>query len=277
MLLGSRRFYKYHRRLFGRMAALGNSSQKQRLDTKVEGKQIVRRLWFTVAVATAALMISCGGGDSDDDSNPGGADLTPAAAASGEANGDGAGSANTPGAVGTAQPGRTTDAGQGTAVPTPTLDPEFTAKTHLVLDADPTTPAIETSATHAVGEEFEVAFVIASTESFYAGYQMHLGWDGSIVSYVSIEHLKPAGLETCSPTINPEPNQVASFCIDLEVRPVTFTGPVEKVRLKCETAGTSAVDILSPEEGRPGTKVEGQGEGAKVHLLTMDGVEITCA
>jgi hypothetical protein len=230
----------------------------------------VRRLWFAVTLCVAALIISCGGNDDDAGGDGSGAtDRSVVAAESAQPNG--AGGTTTPGS-------QTAAAGPQTPQPTPTLDPEMTARTNLVLDADPATPAIESTASHGLGEEFQVSFVVASTENFYAGYQMHVGWDGAALTYVALDHLKPEGLETCSPTINPLPNQVLSFCIDVELRANTYTGPVEVIHLRCETPGTSTVEILSPSDSpkTAGTKMEGRGEGAKTHILEFDNVDITC-
>jgi hypothetical protein len=163
----------------------------------------------------------------------------------------------------------------------PTSVPQAAPKTTMAVDANADTPEIDAQASYPVGSEFTIAIVLQSTEGTYQGYQFDMAWDPAVVSYVSVEHLKPAGLETCSPTKFYTEGEfggthVAAFCVNTQLVPVDFTGPLSRVTLRCAQAGQSALHLRIPSDF-PGTKVENiQLAPTGLHQLTLLDATVSC-
>jgi hypothetical protein len=195
----------------------------------------------------------------------------------------GGGNAGTTSTTGTAQVEPTSAPVSSQPTVLPTSVPEPAPKTTMAIDANADTPEIDAQASYPVGSEFTVAIVLQSTEGTYQGYQFDMAWDPAVVSYVSVEHLKPAGLETCSPTRTFDNEfggtHVAAFCLNTQLVPVNFTGPLSKVTLRCTQAGQSALHLRSPSDGDgfPGTKVENtELSPSSLHQLTLLDATVSC-
>ncbi len=161
------------------------------------------------------------------------------------------------------------------ATSVPTVDPILRPNSTIAIDANSATQEVESQVSAAVGADFEVAIVLESAGGKYAGYQFDLGWDPAVVSYVSVEHLKPENLSTCSPTRTYEGDRVAAFCADQQLAGITYTGQLSVVTLHCQAAGNSVLHLRAPSEGAPGTKVEGMG-ALNAHVLTRIDATVSC-
>jgi hypothetical protein len=219
-----------------------------------------------VAVAVAALVAACGSGD-DGNGGP-----RPEGTVAADPTGGPNGIAPTPNA--------TLLAG---------VTPPPIVRTVVAIDADANTPDVDGAGVYASGGEFTIAFVIVEAGASYQGYQFDIEWDGEILGYAGIEHLKPEGLETCSPTrtfasgtgepgaASEQTNRVAAFCLNTELAPTTFTGPVSTIALKCTTPGETTLHLLTTGEGTIGTAVQTQSEEESYeHTLTLNDATITC-
>lgn len=217
-----------------------------------------------VAVAVAALVAACGSGD--DSTRPEG---SVAADPTGGPNG-----------ITPTGPDATLLAG---------VTPPPVVRTVVAIDTNASTPDVDGASVYASGGEFTIAFVIVEAGASYQGYQFDIEWDGEIVGYTGIEHLKPEGLETCSPTrtfasdgdesgaATENVNRVAAFCLNTQLAPTTFTGPVSTITLSCKTAGETTLHLLTTDEGTIGTLIQTQSEEESYeHTLTLNDATITC-
>lgn len=223
-----------------------------------------------VLTALAVLLIACGGSGKKSET-PGSGQSTASAVSTTSPNPNGLGG-------GTATPGVLS--GQlfetpGAATRVPTVDPSLRPNSTIAVDANPATQDVDNQVSAAVGADFKVAIVLESAGAGYAGYQFDLGWDPAVVSYVSVDHLKPANLSTCSPTRLFEGDRVAAFCADQQLAAITYTGQLSIVTLHCQAAGNSVLHLRAPSEGAPGTKVEGMG-AANEHVLTRIDATVSC-
>jgi len=219
-----------------------------------------------VAAAVAALVAACGSGD------------------------DGNGGPRPEGSVAADPTG-----GPSSIAPTPnatllaSITPPPVVRTVVAIDANASTPDVDGASVYASGGEFTVAFVIVEAGASYQGYQFDIEWDAEIVGYTGIEHLKPEGLETCSPTrtfasdgdesgaATENVNRVAAFCLNTELAPTTFTGPVSTITLSCAAPGETTLHLLTTDEGTIGTLVQTQSEEESYeHTLTLNDATITC-
>ena len=211
---------------------------------------------LTIVAAGAALFAFACGGDGNDDANKTAAPGTQVASAVPTQD-------LTPGNVPTADPSKLTP-----------VAPQQVDST-VAVDANSATDAVDAQASYPVGSEFTIAFVIGELGAAYLGYQLDIQWDPAIVSYVSIEHLRPANLSTCTPTRNPDGNRVAAACLDQELIGIRFMGPASLIKLKCIAAGQTALHLRSPEEGLLGTKLEVR-DIRVVHKLSRLDATISC-
>ena len=229
-------------------------------------------LGVACAVA-AATLIACGGGGSSS------AEKSAAPSVPGTLAGDIGGPNTGPGSgatvVATEAGGSLIPPTEGASTPVPTIDPATRPHSTMAIDAVPDSPAVDSQVSARVGTDFKVAIVVESAGATYDGYQFDVQWDPAVVSYVSVQHLQPANLSTCSPTRTFEGDRVAAFCVDQQLTPVAFTGQLSIVTLHCTTAGTSVLHLRTPAEGNPGSKVEGLGT-PNDHVLTLVDATVSC-
>ena len=147
----------------------------------------------------------------------------------------------------------------------------------MAIDANADTPEVETAATYPVGESFTVAFVIRDAGGPYQGYQADTNIPTSVISYDSVELLRPAGLQTCSPTQTFDGNRFAAFCLHTELQPVEYEGPVTRITFVCDSAGEGVLELRGIESANLGTKVQREEEDVSyLHTLTLEDATITC-
>jgi len=140
------------------------------------------------------------------------------------------------------------------------------------VDADPSTPGIQTSVTHPVGASFKVRWNVSQGDTAdYQGYQGKMGADRTIIEILGSAPLGvmcPAG-QQCSPTgpsiqnaggnQDPGLDQATIFAgeVILTVDGTTsFAGDVYEVELRCIAAGTSPLDLRPPPVDELGQNTE---------------------
>ncbi len=244
----------------------------------------MRRGWMILIAGLAAALIlgaACGG-DGDDNGTLNG---TPRGF-------DRPGGNYAAGVEGTGAAGATAVTTEGPAI-APTEDPNATPAptptplkgSTVAIDADASTAEVEAAATYAVGGEFTVAFVVVSTGEPYQGYQIDLLRDSSMVSYVSLTHLKKANLTGCTPTLDVEPTaafdaRVFAGCLDVERHNITETGALATITFRCDSAGSTALRLLPPSEitaarNQYGRDVVGPGGTKLIAIAATEGLPLT--
>jgi len=163
-----------------------------------------------------------------------------------------------------------------TPVVTPQL-PNPDVVTAVALDANAGTPEVDAAADYPTGTQFRVAFDITEAGGEYMGYQVDFEFDNAVITYDAVEHLRPEGLETCSPTRTFDGNRFAAFCLETELLPVSYTGPVTVITFTCAAPGETELRLRTPADGSLGTKIQFETvEASYLHTLTLANATIRC-
>jgi hypothetical protein len=152
------------------------------------------------------------------------------------------------------------------ATPPPEPTPTNAAAQGIAFDSDTSTASPDSGDVRAgSGQSFTLGLVIASAPSPYQGYSWDIVVAGPI-AYVSDAPSQPADLTTCGASTLVSPTEIYGGCITTRA-PVTYTGAIGTVTLRCTGAGSGQVSLRRP--GDPGDI------GFATELIAPGGAPIT--
>jgi len=128
----------------------------------------------------------------------------------------------------------------------------------MAIDADPSDPDIDDSAVRYTGEPwFEISTDIAAVATPYAGYQMSIEFDDSILSFVPVEdlgivYIELGGMRLNTPSIlqdvDADTNPEITGSTGRPSGTTTATGQANLVRFQCIFPGSSALHLQTLAE-----------------------------
>jgi hypothetical protein len=134
----------------------------------------------------------------------------------------------------------------------------------MAVDCDASTASVDPSCNYPDGTTFDIAVHVTNAGSGYVAYQVKVRWPNDAV----LEYLPTAGenqwpVSCAFVPVNNQPGDPSALftCFQFVLPPAvpvvsTHVGPVMRLQMQCQAAGTTSVDLLSEaEDTQGGTKL----------------------
>jgi hypothetical protein len=131
--------------------------------------------------------------------------------------------------------------------PTIPATPAGTPGNIMAVDVDPASAAIDSTTTQPLGTPFETTINVTAASDEYNTYQFLLQWDNSILSFVSAAHANPDDFTACFDFDSTVAGRVGTAC-GRSAGPSTFVAPTDRITLRCEAQGVSALHLVASAE-----------------------------